>query len=215
MSDTKRYHIGGSAPKWSDKEKEVLKKKYEDGRKSELMDLLPNRTWKAIKRQAEKLGLRRRRKGDVAHIDTENLSEFELGYIAGFVDGEGTISVTKQGREDGLTLHPLIRISGTDGDVVGKMASWFNKSVNGPYGKDAYEEKRDGNRRDYYSFEIRTWRGVLNILEGICDRLIVKRKQASLVKELCQIRLDNYGEDYTERELELVERIRELNKRGR
>jgi len=179
------------------------------------MNLLPDRTWRAIRRKARELGLRRKRRGDIAHIDIENLSEFELGYVAGFVDGEGTISVTRQRKKNGFTLHPLIRISGTNRNAVKKMASWFNKSINGPYGKDVYEEERSKNRNDYYSFEIRSWRGVLNILEDIHNKLIVKKEQAGLVRELCQARLDNYGGEYTEREIELVEKVQELNKRGK
>lgn len=218
MIDTERYNIGGKAPQWSDEEIRILLEKYEYGTKSELMELIPNRTWSAIRCKAIQFGLKHKRMGDEAYIDRLNLSEFELGYIAGFIDGEGTISVTRQRNGNYLALHPLIRVSGTDKTAVEKMANWLNKSINGPYKLNVLEEerrKRNRKWKDYYSFEIRTWLGVFNVLEVIRDKLIIKKKQAELIHELCQIQLDNFGEEYTEREMELVEKVQELNKRGK
>jgi hypothetical protein len=55
-------------------------------------------------------------------------------------------------------------------------------------------------------------------LSRIKDKLILKKRQAELVLEFCQSRINgavDRGLGYSDRELELYEELRKLNKRGR
>ena len=57
--------------KWSLEEENILKENYKVKNKSELLDLFPNRTWKAIKNKANSMNIKSKN-------DYEKIPEDEL-----------------------------------------------------------------------------------------------------------------------------------------
>jgi len=61
--------------------------------KSTILENLPNRSWPAICRMASELKIHRMRGLDYVKgkLQRREITDFELGYLAGIIDGEGSI----------------------------------------------------------------------------------------------------------------------------
>jgi hypothetical protein len=130
-------------------------------------------------------------------------------YLAGFIDGEGYISVVKHKDSRtarGFTLHPIINISGSDKEVLNQL----NNVVNG---KIRTKQKQYGCKQ-VYDIQLQDLEGIKALLKSIIPYLLIKSKQATLMKEFVELRLRNRNKGYTDRELEIAEIFRTINKRG-
>lgn len=111
------------------------------------------------------LGTRRmnsQRQYDLDPMTVPEMSERELGYLAGIIDGEGSISIIR-GR-------PTIRVYGTDRGLM----HWLLTKVGGTATWDA--DKR--GRAPVHQWNLYPARNVFHVCEQIWPLLIVKRKGA-------------------------------------
>ena len=93
-----RRRKGQRVDTWSEEEKQILLDNSDKPVK-DIVKLLPKRTPQAIYTQLEKLGIKNKR-WLMAKKDFEvnlNLSETDKAYIAGLVDGEGWITINRNG----------------------------------------------------------------------------------------------------------------------
>lgn len=128
------------------------------------------------------------------------LSKTEAAYLAGIVDGEGTISVRSQGRY----TQPLVTISNTDWSLL----QWL--TARGFYGTLS----KNGNGRLYWRMH---WSGyqTADVLRLILPFLVTKRRHADLTLELISNRAaQRYKAAPTARMRAIVAEIRALNVRG-
>lgn len=108
-----------------------------------------------------------------ANVDA--LSELDCAYLAGLIDGEGSIYVLRHtGRGEKLTFYPAVSIAMTHRGVLDWVAALFGLSVSDvPRSPDGW--------RDQNSFRIHGKRAV-----ALCRRLLpylrVKCEQARLVQ---------------------------------
>jgi hypothetical protein len=108
-----------------------------------------------IGKHVRKLGLKN------STIQTEGLSEAQKGYLAGFLDGEGGIQITRSersGREYTLALHPTVYFTNThvgfpkhpEGvawlrlDVATARASWSERHLRSEHLRHAEREETLG-----------------------------------------------------------------------
>jgi len=115
-------------------------------------------------------------------IDKEKLfSETERAYLAGLIDGDGTISITFSNVNGKRYPHPVIRIT---------QSSLFGKEISRKFGfKIRKIRRKRGKGVDLYlNFECVSWFRSKSILEQIIPFLIIKKPQALLVYRLIQIR---------------------------
>jgi hypothetical protein len=92
--------------------------------------------------------------------DCRILSEFELGWIAGLLEGEGSFSVRKGNRKYGSSCTPTIQLTSTDEDVVKRLHELIpSASFCRP------TRKTKGNKQ--------TYRWALSNSEAVTDVLIV------------------------------------------
>lgn len=49
------------------------------------------------------------------------LSELEIGWIAGLIEGEGSFSIKKSKRKHGYSCTPMVQLASTDKDVVDRL----------------------------------------------------------------------------------------------
>ena len=130
-------------------------------------------------------------------------------YLAGFVDGEGSISCYK--RKDtrvkkGYTINAIFSVSATNKEVIQEIANMVNLK---------FRLKSNGkNCKQIYELQIQTLGKMGEFLETIKDSLIVKKKQAELMIEYCKSRINNSGNVYSNREIQIADIITKLNKRG-
>lgn len=126
--------------------------------------------------------------------------DISLDYVAGIVDGEGSIYF-------GLThgkghLQAILTV---------KMCDFIVPlSLYGKFGGTFKRVKRSGFRKDIWEWKVGSRREVVKILKLLAPKLLVKRKQAELVI--------SYFDDINFRKnnrLEFSTKMKELNARGK
>ncbi len=53
------------------------------------------------------------------------LSELELGWVAGLLEGEGCFTMKKGKRKNGFSYTPAVRVVSTDGDIIISSTNWY------------------------------------------------------------------------------------------
>lgn len=127
--------------------------------------------------------------------------------LAWLVAGEGTISLYKGMNKGYLQLMPRVQIYNTDLGMLEQVRDAFGGSIY------KYVKPLDGHRQCYYwnSFN---FAHVKVILEDILPYLPIKQKQATLLLNLVQRRLEMRGRPYTKEDWDTFPQMKALNKRG-
>jgi len=131
-----------------------------------------------------------------------------LEYVAGLFDGEGSISILRHKSKQtnrGFFLAPRVSLSNTDRrleDLLEKLGFKIRWLKNGD------------NSKPIAKYEMEGMNSILTFMERLKPYLILKQEQANLIIEFCISRLNRRAYRYTERELEIVDRLSRLNKRG-
>jgi len=148
-----------------------------------------------------------------------------FAYIAGFIDGEGSIGLTKmhqkyEGKEyDKIVYYPRLTISNTN-----KVAlEWIQRVLGGGHihvsrqkGKIMGKWPKKG---DVFYFAMYKRDMLITVLTKIIPFLHVKKKHAELLLEWCLSRSMRGAKPhkklpYSNREMEVYERLYQLNKNG-
>lgn len=105
-----------------------------------------------------------------------NKKELDIRYLAGFVDGEGCIGITRT--KNGLAgnnyrYFPYLAINNTNYEILQRIKTMYPKGrkiaeVRNHTGKPIFSLRIDGNE-------------LVNILQDLIPHLIEKKKQAELV----------------------------------
>jgi len=149
-----------------------------------------------------------------------DLESFSIGYLAAIVDGEGTIDLIIRSRGSYNDYLPYVVVFNTEKSIIDSTKDMAS------VGKIPRPIPPKGNRhKDLYRLWIRQQEDIVYFLERIQPFLMSKRKKrlAELLIEYCLIRLKrNRGArshgiklgTHSERENEIWEEVRELNKRA-
>jgi hypothetical protein len=137
-----------------------------------------------------------------------NISQLELGWFVGIIDGEGSITIRKQGP----TFTPTIKMSNTSKKLIDKYCELLDKME---VSYHCYGRQKDGDRKYQWEVSVNGRPRVLKLLLLIADSLVSKQQQAYKVLEWIESRgLDLRGK-YTEEQIKLISDIRNLNGRGK
>lgn len=138
-----------------------------------------------------------------------NLNDCEWAYLAGLIDGEGSIYIYKGTRKKRwINIDPMLNITNTNQEIM----NWLSKKL--PYGNIAYRNRKQENCKICYSFA-KCGFGILPVLNGILPYLVIKKKQAELVKKFIEIRLDQkWQEPYSEELFTIYNEVKKLNQKG-
>jgi len=134
------------------------------------------------------------------------LEEAEKAYIAGIVDGEGTVTLMKHHKNE--TPLPFVAIANNNLDLL----KWIKSLVGGNI---CTKKKRLPHHNDSYVLNIRQDRA-MRLLNEIKEFLIVKRQQADLITTQYKAvthRAGKYTPELLAKKYQLVAKIRELNQR--
>ena len=135
-------------------------------------------------------------------MKTINLSEFELGYLAGFIDGEGSLIINKR-EKIGYKGKKYIGYSAyIDLGNTNKECLEYVKNILGVT-SGIYTNQMKGNRKIAYRLRI-GYKQAKPLIEQLKDKLIIK-------KEIAKIFLDY---DLVEDKEILWQIAKQLNKRG-
>jgi len=192
-------------PKWSQEELDFLKANYSKLTNSQIAKQL-GRTFAAVKRKTIELGLYRK---TLAEQKATALKVAEAAYIAGFIDGEGSVRFNIAWR-DGTPIRavPAIEISNKDKAVLDWIAEKL--VVSGRWKTRAtYKnpERRYGKPYYHYHLTISGRARLKPALLAILPYLRVKRPQAEAILEF----IDTHETGiWTEHDWRLVLKVREL-----
>ena len=95
------------------------------------------------------------------------LSDFDKGYIAGIIDGQGSICLTKQHSNE--FRSPSIQVSSTTYEILQYLKNKIGGSI-------SIKTKNHANYKDSWVWQIKT-NLTLELLEQIQDYLLVPEKK--------------------------------------
>ena len=133
--------------------------------------------------------------------------EIEKAYIAGLVDGEGSVTLSRKHRNE--TPSPEVSIANNNLQLL----DWVKNVVGA--GKITTKSKNKAHHAQSYTWSIRDNKAIC-FLNEIKDYLIVKKQQSWLIIRKYKMytpRNGKYTPEMLRRKLELVAQIRKLNQR--
>lgn len=207
-----RLNLPKSAYFWTKEECEILRKNWSDNGRPKLLSLLPLKDWSSIRHKACELGLAKKAFAKYWRtydkVQPLNLSESEKGYLAGIIDGEGTIKVKRALKS---WYAPFVSVTNTDQTLMDYLQQLLG--VKG-YGHTYHEHRKIPNHKTKYVYNIASVQGVKQILMQIIPLLIIKKKQAKLVLEFIAIKEEKADYGVLPREKEIFLELKHLNARG-
>lgn len=195
---------------WSPMELEMLEKSWSDKTKPELLILLPDKDWSSIRHKAFELKLRKHKLRvrywhTYWNIPNIHLTDRQIGYFAGIIDGEGHICIVRSKQKGGIYYAPIIGITNTDQSLIDKCIEIFKT------GRYYSQKMKNPKHKTKLVYNIGSVKGVKQILTQIIDELTVKKKRAELVLEFIKVKESKTGYGVHPREIDLYEKMRTLN----
>jgi DNA primase large subunit len=152
------------------------------------------------------------------------LNDFEIGLLVGLLEGEGTITIQRMNKG----YYPRIVISNTDTDLIELSHSLLGKlmeSRHKVYRHYSSKAERLKGWKPSWVVRVTSMKDILLVLEFLENYLVSskKRELCKLVLEFCRSRLAKTqgrkrglwtAKDFSSRELEIISRVRLLNKKG-
>ena len=136
-------------------------------------------------------------------------------YIAGFLDGEGSLTITKHKRSSSKTrLVSRIDFYNSNEKVIKKIQKFLEKyEIN----CKIYKRQLDKKWKFVFSLKILRLEDQFRLLEYIKNKLIVKTEQYKVLFNFLKIRINKIKKkeyDFSEEEFKLQEKIHHMNGRG-
>jgi len=104
------------------------------------------------------------------------LFEWQTGYLAGIIDGEGWIGIMT----DANHSRPCVTVTSTN-PILGRTLYEITKVGM------VYETKRKGTRcRDQFIWKVQSMMEIVELLKKVSPYLLLKRKQAHLLISFCE-----------------------------
>jgi hypothetical protein len=145
------------------------------------------------------------------------LSKEDRAYIAGIIDGEGCITISRKlscdGTKGGIQYRLYVQVANTNVDLIN-----FLKTVTG-LGNVGYGESKNKKHKPYYRWGLWSIQAT-QLLRQITPHLVVKHRQAMLGIKFIEAKRDCVGRNgLSKREWAFQKNchklMSELNKRGR
>lgn len=157
-----------------------------------------------------------------------NPTAIELAWLAGILDGEGSIGLAKCAApksSTGYIITPSIQVSNRDKKIIAEVSRIFELiEAKGSY--CTHTRFENDKWADEFIIHDSKHMDIIKILEAVKQYLISKTAQADIVLAYCKSRLgkhqkrtvDSKGKfvkTYDGSELKFYEKIRPLNKKGK
>jgi hypothetical protein len=142
----------------------------------------------------------------------------QRGYLAGMIDGEGSITAVAQTKPNDFhwMFKPRIFIANTSSRGIHYVKDLLEEIVNHPLTLD--ERDREGNRRRQYTVQVSAHPDIPIVLRVVLPDLVIKRDQAILIADHMEWRLKQprkarcrYENEVYQRDLVVLQRIHALN----
>lgn len=101
-------------------------------------------------------------------------------YIAGFIDGEGYLGIYLAPRKTSYISAVKIAQVGVGLPVLQELQSQYGGHI-------GFRKSKKDNHQDSYHWELKSKKSIHRLLTDTLPYLIVKREQAVLLKEYCEL----------------------------
>ena len=133
-----------------------------------------------------------------------SVTDFEMGWLVGVVDGEGHIGVSAN--------QPTVKFVNTNLNLVAKLKDILQR-LHIPYTE--YDSFRTGNQRPAKRIEINSFPNVRLFLERICKYDFAKTEEAKALKRYCGLKMGKTQTGtLTKEEQELVAFVKSKSQRS-
>ena len=131
-------------------------------------------------------------------------------YIAGFVDGEGSIGI----RKDHKSYAPILSLGHTDETIC----QWLKKTIGTGWVAPRGSQKPEW--KDQWQFGISGKKNLVPVLKELLPYLRVKKRQAELVIKFCENRDRKlkgrpHNVPYDIEDLAIIQELHRINKKGK
>jgi len=145
------------------------------------------------------------------------VSEREIGWLCGMVDGEGSLMIVRNQacRRTSERWLPRITIVGTHVPTLNYLSNLLD-IMGLPYHISwrLHNISRATNKASLHSWDLRAQglKRTLRWLNILAPYLVTKQRQAELLVDFCNLRLEQYSKDsYTPEQVKLIQTIRGMN----
>jgi hypothetical protein len=135
-------------------------------------------------------------------------SPFDIGWVAGILDGEGMVTISKRA----TSYVPVVRVSNTSKALIDRFCDIMDMME---ISYCCYGKHKAGNRKYQWDVCIDGRPRVYKLLSLLKDHLVAKRQQANNVFEWIESRGMDLRGAYTDDQMALIQKTRDLNGRGR
>lgn len=212
----KAIKLGLQDKQWTQKEINYLKSNYQL-KPAWIIAKYLGRSIFSIQQKVTRMGLKKLS----SKPNPQKLLLWKLGYLAGFIDGEGTLSIRKKksfryykGKKYDsytITYKPIFSMAVTHEKTIDELLVWlYSCDFISP---KKYVKKKKGFK-PLYIIEINRHDEIHSLLNALYPFFILKKKQAELLMKYCGDRLKNKYKPYTKQQISLYLQIKKLNKRG-
>lgn len=140
--------------------------------------------------------------------------KMNLDYIAGFIDGEGTITINRERRgrkkEAFGVLLPNVSIANTNKEIIEEIKSFFNERGVRSY---IITSRKGGIRKDCYRLRFEGHKNLFMLIHLLENKLQIKAEHLNIIKAFLDSRRV-HKKYYNEHERNLYRKIKNLNKKG-
>ena len=152
--------------------------------------------------------------GSLSVKKADNMKETEKSFIAGFIEGEGNISLIKSKNKsslNGVALSPTVCITNTNIEMLKYILDICKIGH-----LHTFLRKRKQEHKNKSILQLRKKSDVLSFLIEIEPYLVAKRSRALLLMEFCRNgeKRTNKWSHYSNRDFEIWEEMKILNKTG-
>jgi hypothetical protein len=211
-------------PPWTREEDLLLKKLHSDGMLyKDIAKQIKGRSIPAIWVHARKLGLQLRlnwmktdyqqtknRSAWITWVETVPLTNEEAAYIAGIIDGEGTITLCRNTTKTSCRFTPRIVISNSSMILI----EWLRNRLKTTSPSVVKRHTWNPNK-PVYVISVLSYR-VVGIVRRIQQYLVIKEKQAQIILDFWKLReAKDYAGPYGQQEQQLYIDIVSLNMKNK
>lgn len=146
-------------------------------------------------------------------MDYQQVTEAEKAWLAGFLDGEGHLSITLATAAGYPKLTPVVNAVNTHKPTIERVFDILTRLGISPHLKLNERSKKNKKHKDIWTIQTNRGSYIKKLLEALLPYLFTKKEQALLILTLVNRRELGYTR-LTEDDLLLEKRIKELNKNG-
>lgn len=131
-------------------------------------------------------------------------------YLAGFIDGEGYISLITHKdirTKRRYTLDIRFQIDNTNKAILERIQDLIGGTIR-------LKSKSTDKWKEVYRLELKDLNRIEKVVKQILPYIFIKKEQCKLIIAYCRSRKNNINKGYSDKELEIVQLFKKLNKRG-